>query len=126
MLSFLQCLFWELFAKNQMSMGVWAIGVCSSILFHDSICSCFMPISCCFYYCSSVVQLERMCADASTSSFTVWDCFSYPCFVCVSIKCLIVFKFCDELCSNSDGNCLESGNSFQNNGHFNNINSMNS
>lgn len=47
--------------------------------------SVFMPIPCYFYYYSSVIELEVRNGDASGSSFTVQDYFSYPGVVCLFV-----------------------------------------
>ena len=39
--------------------------------------SVFVPIPRCFYYCSSIVELEIRDGDTSRRSFFVQDCFSY-------------------------------------------------
>jgi hypothetical protein len=40
--------------------------------------SLFVPISCCFHYYSSVVQLEIGGGGTSSSSFLIQGCFSNP------------------------------------------------
>ena len=47
--------------------------------------SAFVPIQCCFYYYSLVVQLEIRDSDISRSSFITQDCFSKCVCVCVCV-----------------------------------------
>ena len=46
----------------------------------------FMPIPSCFYYCSSIIELDIRDGDASGSSFIVQDCFGYPGFLLFHMK----------------------------------------
>lgn len=69
----------------------------------------FMPITCGFYCCNSVVQLEIRDGRTSCNSFIVQDCFSYPGhFVFPFEVDNCPFKVCNELCWNFYGNCVES------------------
>ena len=40
-----------------------------------------MPVPSCFYYCSSVIELDVRDGDASGSSCIIQDCFGYPGFL---------------------------------------------
>ena len=62
----------------------------------------FMPIPCCFYYYSSVVQLEVRTSKTSSISFIIQNCFSYPFMFPYEIE-NFQFKLCKELWWNFDG-----------------------
>jgi hypothetical protein len=73
----------------------------------------FVPLPWCFYCCSSVVQFKIGDGDVSTSSLIFQKCFGYhgvSVYVCVftykAENC--PFKFCEELCRDFDGDCIES------------------
>jgi hypothetical protein len=52
--------------------------------------SIFMPVQCCYYYYSSVVQLKT-----SSSPVLIQDCFRYPGFTVVCFFCFVLFfVFC--------------------------------
>ena len=64
------------FVKNQVFIGkLISITIFSLIaLIHMSV---FMLIPNCFYYYSSIVELEHMDGHTSRSSFIIQDCFDY-------------------------------------------------
>ena len=94
--------------KTQVFIGMWTyVRVFDSIpLIHVSI---FVPISNCFYYYSSIVQLDVKNSDASRSSFIVQDCFSFPRFFAFPYQVeYCSFQVCEELCWDFDGDCIDS------------------
>jgi hypothetical protein len=60
--------------------------------------SVFMPVPCCFYCYSSLVQLEIGNGVTSSSSFIVQDCFSYPVFFCFYMKLKSVLSISVKSC----------------------------
>ena len=72
-----------------------------------------MPISNCFHYYSSIVELEVRDGDASRSSFLVRDCFGYSGFFVFLYEVkYFSFKVLEELCWDFVGDCTESVDSF--------------
>ena len=62
-----------------------------------------MPISSCFYYCSSTVELEVRDGNVSESFFIVQDCFGYPEFFTFQYEVeYCPFEVCEELCWDFD------------------------
>ena len=100
------------FVKIQVFIDVWF-----NIWVFDSIplvnLSVFMPIPSCFYYCSSIIELDVRNGYASGSSFIVQDCFDYPrIFVFpYEVNCCS-FMVCEELYWDFDQDCIESINCF--------------
>ena len=86
------------FAKNQVFFGVWIdIRVFNLILL--VYLSVFMPISSCFHYYSSIVELEVRDGDAFGYFFLVQDCFGYPGFFVFPNEIeYCSFEVCEELC----------------------------
>lgn len=72
------------FIKNKASIHVWIhVWICCSIpLINMSI---FILMSHCFYYCSSVVQLNIQGSDFQESETNFQDCFSDPSYFCLCI-----------------------------------------
>ena len=63
-----------------------------------------MPIPSCFYYYSSIVELEVRDAENSGSSFIVQDCFRYPKFFVFQYEVeYCSFEVREELCWDFDG-----------------------
>ena len=96
------------FIKNRVFICVWInIGVFSSIALISL--SVFMSISSCFYYCSSIIELNVRDGDTSRSSFLVQDDFGYPGFFVLPYEVdYCSFKVCEELCWYFDWDCIES------------------
>jgi hypothetical protein len=80
-----------LIVKDQLSIGVRVyFWVFNSVPLIDL--SALMPVSCSFYYHSSVLQLEVRFGDSSRNSFIVQDCFSYSGFLFFHMKLRIVLS----------------------------------
>ena len=74
---FLPLYIFSSFVKNHVFINLWVnIWVFYSIPLVDF--SVFMPVSSCFYYCSSVIELDVRDGNASRISFIVQDCFGFP------------------------------------------------
>ena len=99
------------FVKNQVFMSVWInIRVIDSIPFvHLSV---YMPIPSCFYYCSSIIELDVRDGDASRSFFILQDCFSYPGLLFFHMNLSIVLSRSVKFCWYFDGDCFEFTDSF--------------
>ena len=70
-------------------------------LIHVSI---FIPVPSCFYYYSSIEEIEVGDGDASEDSFIVQNCFGYPGFFVFLYEVeYCSFEICEELCWDSDG-----------------------
>jgi len=79
-----------------------------------------------FYHICSVVQLEVRHGDSIRGSFIVENSFCYPRFFVIPDEFAnCSFQFCEELSWNFDGNCNESVDCFQQDGHFYYINPAN-
>jgi hypothetical protein len=58
-----------------------------------------VPLQCCFYNYSTIVQLEIRDDDVSSSSFIIQGCFGSPGFFVFLYKAgNCPFKACEELC----------------------------
>ena len=96
------------FVKNQVFICVWMfVRVFNSIpLIHMIV---FMPIPSCFYYYSSIVELEVSYGDASRSSFILQDCFGYTgCFIFPWELKYCSLEVYEEFCWHFNGYCIES------------------
>ena len=85
------------FVKTQVFVCVWINQIFNWIpLVHLSV---FMPVSSCFHYYSSIVELEVRDGDPSGSSFIVQDRFGYPGFFDFAYEVeYCSFEVCEELC----------------------------
>ena len=98
------------FIKNQVFIGVW-INIMVFNLILPVHLSVFMPISRCFYCCSSIVELDVGDGDVSRSSFNIQDCFwlSWVFFFIFPYEVeYFSFGVCEELCWDFDGAFIES------------------
>ena len=79
------------FVKNQVFIGMWIqIRVFDSILLVHLPVS--MPILRCFYYCSSVIELDIRHGDAFRSSCIMDDCLALLDFLSFRMKLSIAFS----------------------------------
>ena len=93
------------FVKNQVFIGVWMnIWIFYSIPLDTLFV--FMTIPDCFYYCSSIIEVNVRDGDTSRSSFfCVQECFGYPEFFVFPYEAeYFSFKVCEDF----GRDCIES------------------
>jgi hypothetical protein len=111
----------------------------SSILFCWSTCLSLYQYHAVFNHHCSLIQLEVRDDNFLRSSFIVENSFHYPVFLFLFCFCFVLFFGCcysrgickfpfshyEELSWNSDGDCIESVDCVQQDGHFSYVNPVN-